>query len=68
VAGMNSAKWPFRHNIVDKQYYSPSLGITVCFLFYSFLLFDYVKTFVEKGLVFYQMTPKSFMARKRLQS
>jgi len=33
VAGTNSAQWLFRHKIVDKQYYSASLGIAVFFFF-----------------------------------
>jgi len=36
VAGTNSAQWSFGRKIVDKQYYSASLGITVFFFFYSY--------------------------------
>ena len=53
MAGTNSAQWSFRHKIVDKQYYSASLGIAVVFLFCSYLLFDYVEIFVEKGVTSY---------------
>jgi len=35
VAGTNSAQWSFRHKIVDKQYYSASLGIAVIFFFFA---------------------------------
>ena len=37
VAGTNSTQWSFRHKSVDKQHYSPSLGIPVCFLFFLLL-------------------------------
>jgi len=36
VAGTNSAQWSFGRKIVDKQYYSASLGITVFFFFYNY--------------------------------
>jgi len=31
VAETNSAQWSFMHKIVDKQYYTASLGIAVFF-------------------------------------
>jgi len=51
VTGTSSAEWSFSHKIVDKQYYSASLGIAVFSflqLFLQLLLFGYVKMFVEK--------------------
>ena len=53
VTGTNSAQWSFRHEIVDKQYYSASMGIAVFSFFLQFFLFDYVEIFVEKGVIFY---------------
>ena len=44
MAGTNSGQWSFRHKIVDKQYYSASLGIAF-FSFLQLLLFDYVEIF-----------------------
>ena len=49
MAGTNLAQWSFRHKIVDKQYYSASLGIAVCFSFLQLLLFHYFEIFMEKG-------------------
>jgi len=35
VTGTNSAQWSFRHKIVDKQYYSASLGVLQYFFFFA---------------------------------
>jgi len=35
VAGTNSAQWSFRRKIVDKQYYSASLGVLQFFFFFA---------------------------------
>ena len=53
MAGTNSAQWSFRHKIVDKQYYSASLGVLQFFFsFLQLLLLDYVEIFVEKGVTY----------------
>ena len=47
MAGTNSAQWSFRHKIVDKHYYSASLGVLQFFFsFLQLLLLDYVEIFV----------------------
>ena len=35
MAGTNSAQWSFRHKIVDKHYYSASLGVLQFFFIFA---------------------------------